>query len=71
MIASFSQQIELRFWDIIIPLLTRSEWVRGLVRYFANIYHNEKLTRTIALVFIIACGGFATGILAYTLTTLL
>lgn len=71
MIAAISQKIELHFWDVMIPLLTRSEWVRAVVRACVNFYQNEKLSKSIALGFIVACGGFAVGILAYTLTALL
>lgn len=71
MIATFTQKIELRFWDVMIPLLTRSEWIRSVVRAVVKFYQNEKLSRNIAICFIVACGGFAAGILTYTLTSIL
>jgi len=70
MIASFSQKIELRFWDVAILMLTRSKPVRSIVSTVLKIYQNELLTKKIASVFIIACAGFATGIIAFTIRSL-
>lgn len=70
MIASVSQKIELRFWDLIIAMLTRSQVVRSIISWVLRTYQNEALTQKIATVFIIACGGFATGILAFTVVSL-
>ncbi|MEA5078924.1 MAG: hypothetical protein VB013_10185 [Anaerolineaceae bacterium] len=65
------QKIELRFWDIILPLMTRSQFVRKTVQAAVTFYQNDQLVKKTALVGMIACGGFATGILAFTLRSLI
>lgn len=69
MIASISQKIELRFWDVVIVMLTSSQVVRKMIGWFVNVYQNKALSRKIALGLIIICGGFATGILAFTVAS--
>ena len=68
---TFMQKIELRFWDLFLPILTRSQLARKFVRASINFYHNEKLVRQVALILIIACAGFASGILIYTISSVL
>ena len=70
MIASLSQKLEIRFWDLIITMLTRSQVVRNMIRWCMGIYQNDGLMRKIAIVLVIAFAGFATGILAFTFTSL-
>ena len=70
MIASLSQKLEIRFWDLVITMLTRSQVVRSTLQWLMGIYQNEGLMRKIAIVLIIAFAGFATGILAFTITSL-
>ena len=36
------QKIELRFWDIILPLMTRSQFVRKTVQAAVTFYHTGK-----------------------------
>lgn len=69
MIASLSQKMELRFWDLVIVMLTGSKLIQGIVSWFARIYQNEPLRKKIALCLVIACGGFGTGILAFTVAS--
>jgi hypothetical protein len=66
MIASISQKMELKFWDMVIVMLTGSQVVRSVVAAVMRIYQNKALTRKIAIGVVIACAGFATGILAFT-----
>jgi hypothetical protein len=68
MIATLFQKVELRFWDFIIPQLTESSVLRKIVKTAVNFYHNDRLVRQVALGAILACAGFATGILAFTLS---
>ncbi len=65
------QKIELRFWDIILPLMTKSQFVRKTVQAAVTFYQNDQLVKKAALTGMIACAGFATGILAFTLKSLL
>lgn len=71
MIATLFQKVELRFWDFIIPQLTESPWLRKTVKAAVNFYHNDALVRQVALIAMLACAGFATGILAFTLSKIL
>lgn len=70
MIASLSQKMELTFWDLVIVMLTGSKLIQSIVSWFARIYQNEVLRKKIALCLVIACGGFGTGILAFTMASL-
>jgi hypothetical protein len=70
-ITSVMQRIELRFWDIILPLLTKSQTVRKVVQASVSFYHNDKLVRQVALIAMIGCAGFASGILIFTLKNIL
>lgn len=71
MIATISQKMELRFWDLVIVMLSGSKTIQSVVRSLAGIYQNESLRKKIALCLVIACGGFGTGILAFTLASFL
>ncbi len=65
---SLFKQIELCFWNIAIPVLTRSQIVRVIIQNSLRIYQNKKLLYQIAVVTVIACAGFATGLLAYSVS---
>lgn len=65
------QKLELRFWDIILPWMTKSQVVRKTVQAAVTFYQNDRLVKKVALTGMIACAGFATGILAFTLKNLL
>lgn len=71
MINSFAQKAELHFWDIMLPLLTRSKLVRKIVRDVLTFYHNEHLVRQVAFTAMIACAGFACGILIFTVKSMI
>jgi hypothetical protein len=71
MMAELAKKMELKFWDIMIPLLSNSNWVRKIVRGTVEFYKNEKLTRKIAMLIVIACGGFASGILIFSIKSYL
>jgi hypothetical protein len=66
--ATFLQKIELRFWDIVLPLLSQSQILRKAIKTVVGFYHNDQLVKQVALVAMIACAGFASGILIYTIT---
>jgi hypothetical protein len=68
MIATLFQKVELRFWDAFLPLLTESPFVRKVVKAAVSFYHNDALVRQVALIAMLACAGFASGILFFTLT---
>ncbi len=62
------KQIELGFWNLVIPLLTRSQLVRTVIQNSLRIYQDKKLLYQAAVVTVIACAGFATGLLAYSVS---
>jgi hypothetical protein len=66
--ATFLQKIELRFWDIFLPLLSESQVLRKTVKAVVTFSHDDHLIRQVALAGMIACAGFASGIFIYTLT---
>ncbi len=70
MIADLSQKLELRFWDMAIIMLTGSRPIRSIVSAALRFYQNEALTKKVATIFVIACAGFGTGILAFTVSSL-
>ena len=42
MISQLSKRIELKFWDIMIPLLSNSSRLRVIVQKLVDLYHEEK-----------------------------
>ena len=64
-------QIELRFWNVIISLLTRSQSIRFFISKAYGVFMNEQLKRQVALITVISCAGFATGMLAYSLSLII
>lgn len=70
MISQLSKRIELKFWDIMIPLLSNSSRLRVIVQKLVDLYHEEKIVKQTATVVVIACAGFASGFLIFSLTTL-
>ena len=71
MMAEISKKVELKFWDIMIPILSKAVWAQKSVAKLVSIYHNEKLTKQLATIVVIACGGFASGILVFSITNYL
>lgn len=68
---SILNQLELTFWKSIIPLLSRSKFIQLAVTKCALVYKNQVLRRQIAVVVMCSFVGFATGMLAYSLTIIL
>jgi len=56
---TFMQKIELRFWDITLPLMTRSQAVRKIIQTAVSVYHNDALVKKIAVIGMIGCAGFS------------
>jgi hypothetical protein len=71
MFTTIAEKVELRFWDVILPLLTSSTFVRKVARNVITFYHNEQLVRRVAFVAMVACAGFAFGILVFTIKTMI
>lgn len=64
-------RIELGFWNLVIPLMTRSKTLRTLVKSAYDVIQNAEISQDLLLMLIVACMGFATGLLAYSITVLL
>ncbi len=62
------KQMELTFWNIAIPLLTRSQVVRSVIQKSISFYQEKKIVYQAAVVTVIACAGFAAGLLAYSVS---
>jgi hypothetical protein len=71
MLAQFTEKLELKFWDICIPVLTKATWLRWFFQQISMIKSDEHQMRKIASALVIACVGTASGILLYTLSILL
>ena len=65
------QKIELRFCDIFLPLLSKSQILRNTVQAAVTFYHNDKFVQHVAVITMIGCAGFASGILIFTLKNFL
>lgn len=68
--STFLKKIELNFWNLVIPLLTRSQVLRSLIQNSIRIYQDSKLIYQLAVITVVACAGFAVGLLAYSVTLL-
>jgi len=64
------ETIELGFWKIAIPLMTRSKAVRAMIRTSYKIHSDQRLKKDIALSFAVSCTGFAFGVAVYSLMLL-
>lgn len=71
MLHNLLETLELSFWKIAIPLMTRSKAVRALIRTTYKIYIDQRLKTDIALSLAISCVGFAFGVVVYSLLQLL
>lgn len=71
MIRKVLESIELGFWNIAIPLMTRSEMVRKTIQFAYRTYHDKQLKKDIALSLAVSCAGFAFGMVVYSLAVLL
>ncbi len=63
--------MELNFWNIAIPMLTRSQAIRSIIQKSIIFCQEKKFAYQAALVTVIACTGFAVGLLAYSVSLLL
>ena len=70
MVSQFFKTMELKFWDFMIPLLSRSTWMQKAFLKISNLYHDETAMRGLAVGIVIACAGFASGFLIFSITTL-
>ncbi len=71
MLRGILNTIELWFWNVTIPLMTRSKVVQTVVRSTYQTFQDQDLKRIIALAVAVSCVGFATGLLAYSITILI
>ncbi len=71
MLAQMTEKIELKFWDICIPLLSKAKWLRPIFHQFHSITQNEVSLKRIAMITVIACAGVATGMLLFSITILI
>lgn len=67
---AFIKQMELTFWNIAIPMLTRSQAVRSIIQKSISACQEKKFAYQAAVVTVIACAGFAAGLLAYSVSLL-
>lgn len=65
------EAIELGFWKIAIPLMTRSEIVRWLIQSFYKIHNDARLKKDIFLSMAVSCAGFVFGVAIYSLMLLI
>lgn len=71
MLRGILNTIELWFWNVTIPLMTRSKLVQTVVRSTYQTFQDQDLKRIIALAVAVSCVGFAAGLLAYSITILI
>lgn len=57
--------IELGLWNLIITLLTRSKLLRMIIRSTYMVSQDKDMVRKIAILLLICCAGFASGLLIY------
>lgn len=70
-IKNMTTQLELTFWQTIIPLLSRSKFFQTAITKCAAVYNNQVLRRQIAVIVMCSFAGFGTGMLAYSLSVIL
>ena len=70
MVSKLLKTIELKFWDFMIPLLSRSTWMQRVFTKINTLYHDDNSMRGIAIGIVIAYAGFASGFLIFSISTL-
>jgi len=70
MITEFFNSIELGFWNLIITLLTRSRILRAIIRSTYLVSQDKAMIRKIAVIVLVCCAGFASGLLIYSVSLL-
>lgn len=71
MLRKLFETLELTFWKIAIPLMTRSKVVHALIRTTYRIHIDQRLKSDIALSLAISGAGFVFGVIVYSLLNLL
>jgi hypothetical protein len=72
MMAEFTKKMELKFWDILLPLLTSTTWLRSIIRFFyLPLIKQGYLKRQVAIGFVICMIGTGSGILVFTFSSLI
>lgn len=71
MLAQMTEKIELKFWDICIPLLSKADWLRPIFHQIQALTQNEVSLKRIAMITVIACAGAATGMLLFSFSILI
>jgi len=71
MLRKMIESIELGFWNIAIPLMTRSEMLRKTVKFVYACYHDQQLKKDMALSLAVSCVGFTAGMVIYSLAILI
>lgn len=67
MIATMFEKVEIRFWDTFLPLLTKSAFVQKIVKAVVSFTKEPQKMRQVALLAMVACFGFATGLLIFSI----
>lgn len=70
MINDFSKKVELKFWDLVIPLLSNSSGLREVFTKVSAFWQDKKIVRQVAIAVLIAFAGFASGFLIFSIGTL-
>jgi hypothetical protein len=65
-----TKKIELKFWDVVIPWLSKSSRLQKMITKLADLYHNENFVKQVVLFVVIAFAGFACGFLIFSLSTI-
>ena len=71
MFAQMTEKIELKFWDICIPLLSKAGWLRRVYHQIQLFARNEVVMKRIATITVVACAGAATGMLFFSISILI
>jgi hypothetical protein len=65
MLANISKKIELRFWDLAIPLMSNNVKLRKLINEFYLILQDHELRKRTILIFACSFSGFMCGSLLF------
>lgn len=64
------KEIELAFWKFAIPLMTRSSALRIIIGKGSTLINDKQFTRNLGILLIACCFGFAAGMLAFSIYTI-
>jgi hypothetical protein len=65
--AKITTQMEIKFWDLVINLLSESEWIRGVVRNTARLLPGNQLVQAAKIGLMAALFGLVSGMILFTL----